>query len=116
MVDYLGLGFWATVYLLFVGHFICDYPLQGDFVARAKNFTKPVEGIPWWHPMTAHCYIHSGAVFIVTGSFLLAFLEFMVHFATDCAKCAGLIDYHKDQMIHILWKYVLAVIMFTVIV
>jgi hypothetical protein len=32
----------TTILLLFAGHALCDYPLQGDFLARAKNHrTQP---------------------------------------------------------------------------
>jgi hypothetical protein len=45
----MTLFFW-----LLVGHAIADYPLQGDFLAKAKNYTLAIPGIPWqqalfWH-------------------------------------------------------------------
>ena len=97
----------ALLFLLIAGHFVCDYPLQGEFLAKAKNFKNPITGTPWYQAMVAHSYIHSAAVFLITGSFLLALLEFIVHFATDCAKCAGWIDLNIDQMIHIGTKYLI---------
>lgn len=33
---------------LVAGHALADYPLQGDFLARAKNRTAPIAGFPWW--------------------------------------------------------------------
>jgi hypothetical protein len=32
----------SRVLLLFAGHALCDYPLQGDFLARGKNHCNPI--------------------------------------------------------------------------
>lgn len=104
-----------VVFLLFVGHFIADYPLQGDFLAKAKNWKTPIPGIRWTHAMTAHCTIHAGFVFIITGMPLLALIEFVVHFATDYAKCSEWIDFDTDQAIHLLTKTFLCFIMLLMI-
>ena len=52
--------------LLLAAHALCDYPLQGDFLAKAKNPAQPIPGVPWWCAMAAHCAIHAGAVLLVT--------------------------------------------------
>ena len=31
------MGFIERLILLFAGHALCDYPLQGDFLAKGKN-------------------------------------------------------------------------------
>lgn len=68
--------------LLFLGmvvaHAVCDYPLQGDFLARAKNPTAPIPGVPWWWAMGAHAAIHAGGVFVVTGSVSVSLAEFVI--------------------------------------
>ena len=87
--------------LMVFGHALADYPLQGDFLARGKNHTAPILGIPWQHPLSAHSVIHGGFVGIITGSIVLAFAETVIHAATDYAKCSGRISYHTDQAIHI---------------
>lgn len=92
--------------LLIFAHFLADYPLQGDFLARGKNHTDPIPGIHWGHPLAAHSAIHGGFVGIITGSWLLAIAEIAVHAATDYAKCAGRISYHTDQAIHVGCKVV----------
>ncbi|MFM1977463.1 MAG: hypothetical protein RL145_2309, partial [Pseudomonadota bacterium] len=46
-----GLNPLSLLYLLIVAHFICDYPLQGDFLSKAKNLTAPIPGVPWWQAM-----------------------------------------------------------------
>jgi hypothetical protein len=99
------------LFLLIAGHALADYPLQGDFLAKAKNHTAPIPGVPWYQALMAHSAIHAGFVGIITGSLLLAVLEFIAHTATDYAKCAGRISYNTDQAIHIgckvLWFLIL---------
>lgn len=92
--------------LLIAAHMLADYPLQGDFLARGKNRTAPIPGIPWQHPMAAHCTIHGGLVGIITGSLWLGLAETVAHWLTDDAKCRGKISYHMDQSIHIGCKVV----------
>ncbi len=75
--------------LLLAGHALCDYPLQGDFLATGKNRFRPINGVPWYQCMAAHCLIHAGMVFLITKSPVFAGLEFVIHFLTDYAKCAG---------------------------
>ncbi|UWQ30246.1 DUF3307 domain-containing protein [Leisingera sp. M523] len=91
----------TTLLLLIFAHMLADYPLQGDFLSKAKNHTAPIPGVPWYQALVAHSAIHAGAVFLITGSVLLALAEFIVHAATDHAKCAGRISYNTDQAVHI---------------
>lgn len=95
----VALLFWMPVL-----HAICDYPLQGDFLAKAKNRTAPVPGVPWWQALTAHAAIHAGAIGLVTGSVWLALGELIAHWLTDDAKCRGQITFNQDQAIHVACK------------
>lgn len=91
---------------LCIGHAIADYPLQGDWLAKAKNPTLtlvPGETI-WPLALLSHSAIHAGAVHLVTGSWLLASFEFIAHAVTDFVKCKGIINYNQDQLIHIACK------------
>jgi hypothetical protein len=90
-----------TLVLLLLGHLLADYPLQGDFLSRAKSAVNPIPGVPWWQAMSAHCGIQAGFVWLATGSVTLGALEFVVHFVTDDAKCRNRISYNADQAIHI---------------
>jgi hypothetical protein len=96
-----------TLTALLAAHALCDYPLQGDFLARGKNQEAPLPGVPWYQCAVAHALIHAGAVGAITRSTPLALAEFAVHFATDYAKCAGKLTYNQDQAIHygtkVLW-------------
>lgn len=92
---------------LIVGHFICDYPLQGDFLARGKNHKQPLPGVPWWQCLFAHAAIHGGMVAIIVQAFVpgawwLGLFEFLFHALTDAEKCEGVITFNKDQFLH-LW-------------
>lgn len=101
----------VEIFLLMVaGHALADYPLQGDFLAKGKNHKAPIPGIPWGHPLAAHSAIHAGFVGIITGSIWLGLAEFVIHAATDHAKCDGRISYNTDQAIHIGCKAVWAVL------
>lgn len=101
--------------LLIFAHFLCDYPLQGDFLSRAKNSKNPVEGVPWYQAMMAHCGIHAGAVLFITGSPFIALLEFVLHFLMDDAKCRGEVTYNQDQAFHIGCKIVWTGLLFWVL-
>lgn len=94
-------------YLLFAliaAHFLCDYPLQGDFLARAKNHREPIPHVPWYQAMTAHATIHAAAVYLVLGIWWLAALEFVAHFAIDHYKCSGELTFNEDQLLHLACK------------
>lgn len=92
--------------LLIGGHALCDYPLQGDFLARAKNRTAPIPGVPWQQALGAHAAIHGAFVALITGIWWLAFAEAAIHWLTDDAKCRGRLTFNQDQAIHIACKIV----------
>jgi len=97
-----------TLLMLLAGHALCDYPLQGDFLAKAKNHTAPIHGVPYQQALGAHAAIHAGMVLAITDSVPLALAEFAIHTATDYAKCAGKLSFNQDQSIHfackVLWS------------
>lgn len=95
-------------------HFLFDYPLQGDFLAKAKNRHNPIQGVPWYTAMGAHSFMHAFAVYICTGLIFLAILEFIVHWVTDELKCTGYLDFNQDQLVHILSKVLWAYIAYSI--
>lgn len=100
------------LFLLLLGwHWLADYPLQGDFLAKAKNRTSPLPGIPWQQALTAHAGIHAFGVLVLTGYIWLALFELVAHFAIDDAKCRGRISFNVDQALHAACKlgYVLLI-------
>ncbi|MBM3333196.1 DUF3307 domain-containing protein [Candidatus Sumerlaeota bacterium] len=86
--------------LMLAAHAVADYPLQGDFLAKAKNRSAPLPGVPWWQALGAHAVIHGAAVGIITRSPALGVAETIVHAITDDLKCNGRLSYNQDQAIH----------------
>jgi hypothetical protein len=87
-------------------HALCDYPLQGDFLARAKNHRAPLPGVPWYQALFAHALIQAAAVSLLTGSIALGIGEFVMHSAIDYTKSEGSISYNTDQFLHVVSKIV----------
>lgn len=98
-------------FALLVAHALCDYPLQGDFLARAKNHRQPVPGVPWYQALAAHALIHAGAVAYLTGSLWLGVAEFGLHVAIDHAKCDGAFGFDFDQFLHVVCKLAWVIIL-----
>lgn len=86
----MSLPYHQLLAALLIGHAIADYPLQGDFLAKAKNHRDPIPGINWCIAMAMHCLIHGGAVWLITGSFFFGMVELIIHFIIDVVKCEGL--------------------------
>lgn len=92
------------LFQMLVLHALCDFPLQGDYLAKAKNPCAPLPGTPWPIALAAHALIHGGAVMLVTGSLTLGIAETTAHAAIDIAKCRGAISYTTDQALHVACK------------
>lgn len=93
---------------MLIGHALADYPLQGDWLSKAKNHKLglvPGETI-WPLALLSHAAIHAGAVKLATGSWWLAALEFWTHAWIDWGKCEGMFGYNADQTMHLLCKLV----------
>ena len=90
--------------LLVFGHVLADYPLQGDFLAKAKNRHTPQPHVPWYHALGAHAIIHGGFVGVITQSLWLGIAEAICHAVIDDFKCAKRICYDVDQGLHLLCK------------
>lgn len=88
--------------LLLAAHWVADYPLQGDFLARAKADFASCE-IRVYH-LVAHAGIHGGAVALVTGNVWLGLIEWALHSLIDEAKVRGKTTYGADQALHIICK------------
>jgi hypothetical protein len=96
---------------LLIGHCLADFPLQGEYLAVFKNRHHREEDsekheVVWPYVLTAHALIHMGAVWVITGSFILGLLEFVLHWVIDFAKCEKWTNYHIDQALHVLCKFV----------
>ena len=100
------------LFWLFVGHALCDYPLQGQWLAEGKNHIKPIIGYPWWIMLFMHALIHAGAVALITGNLFLAILELVLHMFIDFMKSNGNIGFKTDQALHLLCKVLYIVLMY----
>jgi len=101
-------------FALWIGHAIADYPLQGDFLAKAKNHKLPIPGIDWLTALIMHSLIHAGFVWAITGSDVLGVIEFVLHVIIDYLKCDGRTSFSTDQLLHISCKcaYVATMVMY----
>ena len=103
-----------TFFLLVLGHFVADYPLQSDFIAKGKNRFRPVDpaSIPlgqtpmtvWPWVLTAHAGTHAAAVYLILGSPILSLAELIAHWLIDYGKCANRYGIHFDQFAHLACK------------
>jgi Protein of unknown function (DUF3307) len=108
----------VLLFALLIGHALGDYPLQGDFLAIHKNrhvsrggsstFPKSL----WLHCLLSHSLIHAGLVWAITGRFVFALAEFVLHAILDCVKCEKWTSFNVDQLMHALCKaaYVVALL------
>lgn len=98
--------------LLLVGHALCDFGLQSEWIAKYKNPANRSPAPPgqtqetiWPYVLGAHAMMHGGAVALVTQRWELGTAEFVVHFLTDYLKCKNVIGLHADQAIHLFSKF-----------
>jgi hypothetical protein len=84
-------------------HFLLDFAIQGDFVAKYKaRIVDEKENVFWKWVLTAHAASHTLPVLILTQSVLLGLLMFTSHFVIDFLKCEQKINFNQDQTLHIL--------------
>lgn len=93
--------------LLVAAHFLCDFSLQSDTMAREKSRRSATElqkHVPWYYWMLAHACVHGLAVGLVLQSMPIGLAEVCAHFFIDTVKCNGRINIHQDQALHLLSK------------
>ncbi|CCG43278.1 DUF3307 domain-containing protein [Magnetospirillum molischianum] len=104
--------------LLIIAHFVADFALQNEFVAKFKARSS---GVTWWPwVLSSHSFAHGGIVAlaaVIGTSFGLSecavlgliLAETGAHALTDFAKTEGWFGagdraFHIDQTIHIVTK------------
>lgn len=78
----------ALMFICFqIKHFICDYPLQNQYMLRKANDTN------WVKPLAAHAGVHSAFTFLIVCLFggvglaiLMTIFDFTIHFIIDRIK------------------------------
>lgn len=113
-------GVFLVFLALAMGHVLADFPLQGRFIADTKNRHNDIshyfQGTPptgvWIHTLTAHSFIHGAAVWLITGSSVLAIIEIALHWIIDYVKCEGWTGFNTDQILHYICKLVYAMMIY----
>ncbi|MCB1095348.1 MAG: DUF3307 domain-containing protein [Verrucomicrobiales bacterium] len=114
MIANIGITYdapWMLLFAMLIMHAIADFPLQGAFLAQGKNrhlanseFQGEEPSGLWLYCLTAHSLIQAGGVWLVTGSAVIAAVEFLIHWLLDYAKCERWTNFHVDQLAHVLCK------------
>ena len=82
------LDIFLLLVLFQIKHFICDYPLQTQYMLQKANKEN------WIKPLLAHAGVHSIGTFIVVSffniklAFVLAFFDLILHFIVDRIKAS----------------------------
>lgn len=87
-----------------VMHALADFPLQGDYIAKQKARRQAESPQVWIVALTAHCLIHAGGVWLVSGSLAFFAAEFVLHFLIDFGKGEQKFGFLTDQMLHLACK------------
>lgn len=91
--------------LLWLGHFLGDYPLQGDKMAVEKcPGCDQTMDWRWW--LLAHSATHGLIVACLTGIPLIGLAEVVAHALIDYGKCKFRYSLLIDQGLHWLCKLV----------
>ena len=89
--------------ILLCTHFLLDFAIQGDFVAKYKaRIVEGSDNVIWKWVLTAHAASHTLPVLLLTQSVLLGLIMFISHFIIDFLKCEQKINFNQDQTLHIL--------------
>jgi hypothetical protein len=84
-------------------HFLCDFGLQSDRMAREKcPGCDDTLFWGWW--MVSHASIHGLGVALLTDRPGLGLAEAVLHAGIDRMKCAGLYNLAVDQTLHLACK------------
>lgn len=90
----------TTFCLLLAAHFLADFVLQTDFIAREKN-PKTAKMGKSSYVLFMHCYLHASLTLLITRSWLCAFVMLASHYVIDEAKNNEAIDFTTDQALHV---------------
>ena len=97
--------------MLVMGHFLGDFGLQSDRMAREKCPGQGVTlGWGWW--ICSHAAIHGFLVGALSGNGWLGACEWLLHMLIDHSKCQKRWNLATDQALHLgcklIWVLVLS--------
>lgn len=108
------MSFIEVILWIILGHYIADYPLQGDFLAQTKG--------KYFYSLLAHSIIYGlsiALVFKLLGLFAIwkAFVLVVIHIIIDYKKATAknkdkaLASYlYIDQGLHLIINFILAIV------
>ena len=94
----------ALFFAFVVIHTLADFPLQGEYLARQKSRKLADSRSDWITALTAHCVIHAGGVWLVSGSLALAAVELGLHGLIDLGNGEEKYGVAADQILHLVCK------------
>ena len=94
-------GPFALFFAFLCVHALADFPLQGDYLARQKTRGTATSRSEWIVALTAHCLIHAGSVWLISGSLVLGITELILHGLIDLGKGEGKFGLVTDQLLHV---------------
>ena len=103
----------AIFFALVIAHALADYPLQSAYMAQQKDSEAADTPSEWLIALLAHCAIHAGGVWLITGNMYLGLVEFCLHALIDFGKSKKRYDLIVDQALHILCKVVYVIVFVT---
>jgi len=99
--DLIHQGPLALFAALLVVHALVDFPLQGAYLAQQKARATATSQSEWIVALTAHCVIHAGGVWLVTGSLGFGAVELVLHGLIDFGKGERKFGLIADQLLHL---------------
>jgi len=60
---------------------------------------------PWYAWLVAHAFIHGGAIYLITGQWIVGLVETTLHATIDFAKTENRFNFLVDQGLHIACKF-----------
>ena len=94
-----------TLFKLLLCHFVGDYVLQIDFLAKTK-------GTNWWH-LIAHCFLYTFPFYLAFGFDWRIAVILGTHIIIDPLKARwNKINYFQDQLLHIVIMVVCYLILY----
>jgi len=100
----------VILFLLLASHCLADFVLQNETMVSGKNrHSKRHEESgghfpPWYYWLGAHALIHGALVYLVTYNLYFGLAETALHASIDFLKCERKINFHLDQVLHVLCK------------
>ncbi len=92
-------------------HALVDFPLQGDYIAKQKARRHADNQSVWIVALTAHCVIHGGGVWLISGSLAFGFVELVLHALIDLGKGEEKFGLVTDQLLHVACKLAYALLL-----